>query len=549
MLGLMQERPLLVSSLIDYVADAHGDREMVTRLLDGSIHRYTWADCQLRSKQLANALLKLGVKYGDRVGTMAWNSFRHVEVWYATSGIGSVCHTVNPRLFEDQIIYILNHAEDRFLFLDVTFIPILESIADDLPKIEGYVIMTDHSNMPATSLKNAICFEDLVAAENADFTWPTFDENTACSLCYTSGTTGNPKGVLYSHRSNIIHTYAANSKDALSLGEADNVLPIVPMFHANAWGLPYCAAMVGAKLVLPGSQMDGPSVWELLDTEEITFSAAVPTVWLGLLQYLEDSGKKLEALERVVIGGSAVPRTMIDTFKRKYDVDVLQAWGMTETSPLGSLGKLKSKTLKLSEEEQLDVKVKQGRTLFGIEWTITDDDNKPLPQDGVAFGHLKVRGGWVVREYFKTEGGQILDEDGWFDTGDISTISPDGYMQITDRDKDVIKTGGEWISTIELENLAVGHPAVAEAAVIGVHHPKWDERPLLILIRADSEAGKNLKGEDVLEFMTGKVAKWWLPDDVVFVDEIPHTATGKIQKMTLRAQFKDYVLPTATAAE
>lgn len=549
MLGLMQDRPLLVSSLIDFAAMAHADREMVSRMLDGSIHRHTWADCQRRSKQLAQALNSLGVQYGDRIGTMAWNSYRHVEVWYATSGIGAVCHTVNPRLFEDQIVYILNHAEDRFLFLDVTFIPILEKIADQLPLIEGYILLGDKADMPETTLKNVMCFEDLVAAQSSDFVWPEFDENTACSLCYTSGTTGNPKGVLYSHRSNILHTYAGNSKDALNLGEADNVLPIVPMFHANAWGLPYCTAMVGAKLIFPGSQMDGESVYELLDTEEVTFSAAVPTVWLGLLQYLAETGKKLPHLERVVIGGSAVPRTMIETFDKEYDVQVLQAWGMTETSPLGSLGTLKRKAKSLPPSEQLDLKTKQGRGIYGIEWTITDDGNKPLPHDGEAFGHLKVRGVWVVGEYFKSEGGKILDADSWFDTGDIATLDPDGYMQITDRDKDVIKTGGEWISTIELENLAVGHPGVREAAVIGIYHPKWDERPLLIVVRADSDEGRDLKGEDVLEYMTGKIAKWWMPDDVVFVDEIPHTATGKIQKMTLRAQFKDYKLPTATAAE
>ena len=418
----------------------------------------------------------------------------------------------------------------------------MEKLEAEMPGVKGFVIMTDRAHMPQTSLKNVICYEELIAAESADFEWPEFDENTASSLCYTSGTTGNPKGVLYSHRSTVIHSMMANQPDALGLGSRDVVLPVVPMFHANAWSIPYGALMCGAKLVMPGPNMDGASIYELLETEGVTFTAAVPTVWLMLLQYLEREGKTLSALKRVVIGGSAAPRAMIETFQRKYGAQVVHAWGMTETSPLGTLGQLKAGMETMSEDEQITVQCKQGRAIFGIEMKITDDAGKELPRDGKAFGNLKVRGPWVVGSYLKGEGGQVLDAGGWFDTGDVATLDPAGYMQITDRSKDVIKSGGEWISSIDLENAAVGHPGVAEAAVIGIVHPKWDERPLLIIVR---KPGSNVGRDEVLDFLKDKIAKWWMPDDVAFVDELPHTATGKLLKTRLREDFKGYKLPTA----
>ncbi|MBX3509429.1 MAG: long-chain-fatty-acid--CoA ligase, partial [Parvibaculum sp.] len=458
----------------------------------------------------------------------------------------AVCHTLNPRLFAEQLVYIINHAEDKIIFLDLTFVPILEGIADKLPKVKAYVIMTDKAHMPQTKLPNALCFEEIVEAEDGNFKWAEVDENAACGLCYTSGTTGNPKGVLYSHRSNVIHSMAANMGDALGMKSADAILPVVPMFHANAWGIAFAAPAVGAKIVMPGAQMDGQSIYELLDKEKVTVTAAVPTVWLMLLQYLEKTGAELPALDRVVIGGSAAPRSMIEVFEKKYDVKVFHAWGMTEMSPMGTLGALKAGMEDLPLEKQIDVKVKQGRAIYTVEMKITDDDGNELPSDGKAFGHLMVRGPAIAGAYLKGEGGNILDKDGWFDTGDVATIDSQGYMQITDRAKDVIKSGGEWISSIEIENLAVGHPKVAEAAVIGVAHPKWDERPLLIVV---AKEGQEPTKDEILRYMDGKIAKWWMPDDVVFVKEIPHTATGKIQKLALREQFKDYKLPTANAAE
>jgi fatty-acyl-CoA synthase len=542
----MQERPLLISQLLSFAGTYHGDREIVSRTVEGPIHRTNYRELEARAKRLANALKRLGVKQGECIGTLAWNGYRHLEIWYAVSGSGMVCHTINPRLFPEQIRYIVNHADDRYIFVDLTFVALLEKLEAELPNVRGVVIMTDRAHMPQTSLKNAICYEELVGAESDDFVWPELDENTASSLCYTSGTTGNPKGVLYSHRSTVIHSMMANQPDALGLGSRDVVLPVVPMFHANAWSIPYGALMCGAKLVMPGQHLDGASVYELLETESVTFTAAVPTVWLMLLQYLEREGKTLSTLKRVVIGGSAAPRAMIETFQRKYGAQVVHAWGMTETSPLGTLGQLKAGMDKLPEDEQISIQCKQGRAIFGIEMKITDDDNNELARDGKVFGRLKVRGPWVVREYLKGEGGKVLDDDGWFDTGDVATLDPEGYMQITDRSKDVIKSGGEWISSIDLENAAVGHPGVAEAAVIGVFHPKWDERPLLIVVR---KPGSNVGREEILDFLEDKVAKWWLPDDVAFVDELPHTATGKLLKTKLREDFKDYKLPTASAAE
>ncbi|MDO8838637.1 MAG: 3-(methylthio)propionyl-CoA ligase [Parvibaculum sp.] len=546
MKGLMQDWPLRVSTIIDHAARFHGDREIVTRSIEGPITRTTYKDIHLRARKTAQALTKLGVKEGDIVATMAWNTARHLEAWYGIMGMGAVCHTLNPRLFAEQLVYIINHAEDKIIFLDLTFVPILEGIADQLPKVKAYVIMTDKAHMPATKLANALCFEEIVEAEDGNFKWAEVDENAACGLCYTSGTTGNPKGVLYSHRSNVLHSMAANMGDALGMKSTDAILPVVPMFHANAWGIAFAAPAVGAKIVMPGANMDGASIYELLDSEKVSVTAAVPTVWLMLLQYLEKTGAQLPALNRVVIGGSAAPRSMIEVFEKNYDVKVFHAWGMTEMSPMGTLGALKAGMEDLPLEKQIDVKVKQGRAIYTVEMKITDDDGNELPSDGKAFGHLMVRGPAVSGSYLKGEGGNILDKDGWFDTGDVATIDPGGYMQITDRAKDVIKSGGEWISSIEIENLAVGHPKVTEAAVIGIVHPKWDERPLLIVIPKEGE--KPTK-EEILRYMDGKIAKWWMPDDVVFVTEIPHTATGKIQKLALREQFKDYKLPTATAAE
>ena len=546
MKGLMQDWPLRVSTIIDHAARFHGDREIVTRSIEGPITRTTYREVHLRARKVAQALTRLGIKEGDIVATMAWNTARHLEAWYGIMGMGAVCHTLNPRLFAEQLVYIINHAEDKIILLDLTFVPILEAIADKLPNVKSYVIMTDRAHMPETKLPNVLCFEEIVEAEDGNFKWAEVDENAACGLCYTSGTTGNPKGVLYSHRSNVLHSMAANMGDALGMKSTDSILPVVPMFHANAWGIAFAAPAVGAKIVMPGANMDGQSIYELLDTEKVTVTAAVPTVWLMLLQYLEKTGAELPALNRVVIGGSAAPRSMIEVFEKKYDVKVFHAWGMTEMSPMGTLGALKAGMEDWPLEKQIDVKVKQGRAIYTVEMKITDDDGNELPSDGKAFGHLMVRGPAIAGSYLKGEGGNILDKDGWFDTGDVATIDEQGYMQITDRAKDVIKSGGEWISSIEIENLAVGHPKVAEAAVIGVAHPKWDERPLLIVVAKEGETPTK---DEILRYMEGKIAKWWMPDDVVFVDEIPHTATGKIQKLTLREQFKDYKLPTANAAE
>jgi fatty-acyl-CoA synthase len=460
--------------------------------------------------------------------------------------MGAILHTVNPRLFPEQIAYIVNHAEDKVVFVDLSFVPMLEQLAPGLGSVEAYVVMTDEAHMPETSLPNANCYETLLGAEPADYEWPSFDEWTASSLCYTSGTTGNPKGVLYAHRSTILHSYAACTRDVLGLCSDDAVMPVVPMFHANSWGIAYAAPLSGAKLVLPGARLDGKSVWELLDAERVTVSAGVPTVWLSLLQYLRESGHKLPWFERNVIGGSAAPRTMIEAFEKDYGTTVIHAWGMTEMSPLGTTGHMTPALRALPYEEQLKYKVKQGRGIFGVEMRIVDDAGRELPRDGKAFGHLMVRGPWIARSYYKGEGGRILDDDGWFDTGDVATLDEHGFMHITDRSKDVIKSGGEWISSIELENLAVGHPGIAEAAVIGVAHPKWDERPLVVAVRAP---GATVTRDELLQFMAGRIAKWWLPDDVVFVSEIPHTATGKIQKLELRERFRDHKLPTANAAE
>ena len=545
MLGLMQDWPLLAHKVLDHAATYAGDREIVTRGIEGPIRRTNWRTIHERARRLAKALAKRGIKPGDRVATLAWNTERHLESWYGIIGAGGVYHTLNPRLFPEQLIYIANHAEDRIVFVDLTFVPILEKVQAELKTVEAFVILTDAAHMPQTGLKNAIAYEELLKEADADYRWLTLDENAACGLCYTSGTTGNPKGVLYSHRSNVLHAMAILSADGFGLSNADTVLPIVPMFHANAWSLSFSAPMTGAKMVMPGAKLDGESVYNLLEDEQITMSAAVPTVWLMLLQHMEANDLKLSSLRRVAIGGSACPPSMIEKFERNYGVEVMHAWGMTELSPVGTLGSLLAKDRKLPFDEQLKIKTKQGRPLFSVEMKILDDNGKELPRDGKAFGHLVVRGPAIAKGYFKGEGGDILDRDGFFDTGDVATIDADGYMQITDRAKDVIKSGGEWISSIDIENIAVGHPAVAIAAVIGIAHPKWDERPLLIVqLKPGAEATK----EDLLKYLDGRIAKWWTPDDVVFVEAIPVGPTGKIQKLSLRDMFKAHVLPAAGAA-
>ena len=543
MLGLMQDWPLLCHRIIDHAAIQHADRAVVTRSVEGPIHTTNYAEIRKRALKLAQRLDRDGVKLGDRVATLGWNTWRHLEAWYGILGIGAIYHTVNPRLFPDQIVWIVNHAEDRVMMTDLTFMPLLEKLADKLPTIERYVIFTDAAHMPATSLKNAVAYESWLSDVDGDFAWKSFDENTAAGMCYTSGTTGNPKGVVYSHRSNVLHSMISAVPDAMDISSRDVVLPVVPMFHANCWGLALTGPMTGAAMVMPGGKLDGPSVYELLTDYKVTITAAVPTVRMMLLQHLEANNLKLPHLRKVIIGGSACPRAMTQKFQDVYDVEVCHAWGMTEMSPLGTLGSLKPEYADLTGDARLDIQQMQGHTPFGVEMKIVDDDDKALPWDGKTFGRLLVRGPAITKSYFK-EGGAVLDKDGYFDTGDVATIDPLGYMNITDRSKDVIKSGGEWISSIEIENLAVGHPKVAEAAVIGIKHPKWAERPLLVIVRKKDQS---VTRDEVLGFLQGKVAKWWMPDDVVFVDEIPHTATGKILKTALRDKFKDYELPSAAA--
>ena len=544
MFGQMQDWPLLVHKIIDHAALYHADREIVTRTVEGPLHRTNYREIAARARKVAKALDKRGIKAGDRVATLAWNSHRHIETWYGITGIGAIYHTLNPRLFPDQIAYIANHAGDKALFFDTTFTDLVARLVPKLKTVKLFVALTDREHLPKAKIPRLVAYEDLIANTKGDFQWKEFDERTACGLCYTSGTTGNPKGVLYSHRSNVLHALMASQADAQGVRNADVVLPIVPMFHANAWALAFAAPMVGAKLVMPGPKLDGQSVYELLEDESVTMSAAVPTVWLGLLQHLEQNNLRLSTLKRVLIGGSACPRSMIEAFETKYGIDVCHAWGMTEMSPLGTLGSLKAGMSDLPLERRLDIKVKQGHPLFGVEMKIVDDEDDELPRDGKAFGRLKVRGPAVAKGYFRGEGKAAFDKEGWFDTGDVATLDADGYMTITDRAKDVIKSGGEWISSIEIENLAVGHPAVAEAAVIGIPHPKWDERPLLVIVLKE---GRTAPKHELLKFLEGRIAKWWMPDDVVFVDEIPHTATGKIQKVTLRERFRNY--SRAEAAE
>nr|WP_274944159.1 long-chain-fatty-acid--CoA ligase [Govania unica] len=536
----MQDHPLMVTNFLAHGARYHGTGEIMTVTVAEGIHRYTYADCDRRARLLASALTRYGIQPGDRVGTLAWNGYRHLESWFGISGMSAVTHTINPRLFHDQLSYIINHAEDRMILADLTFIPLLEKLLPELPTVEAVVILTDRAHMPQTSLPNVICYEDFLLTGDSNYVWPVFDERMAAGLCYTSGTTGNPKGVLSSHRSASLHTFAMAMPDVFNLKSTDVVLPVVPMFHANAWGVPYLMPAIGAKLVFPGPNLTGEAIQKLIEDENVTVSAGVPTVWLGLLQYLDATGKGLGRMHATVIGGAAAPRSMIETFRERYNVHVCHAWGMTEMSPLGTCNSPTRETLALSAEEQTVIACKQGRAVPGVDLRIIGEDGRELPWDGKSSGHLQVRGSWIAKAYFRGEGGDILTADGWFDTGDVANMDQYGFVQITDRAKDIIKSGGEWISSIDLENAAVAHPKIVEAAVIGLPHPKWTERPMLILVPL---AGETVTREDMLAFLETRVAKWWLPDDVVFVDEIPHTATGKILKTVLREQFKDHKLP------
>jgi fatty-acyl-CoA synthase len=541
----MMETPLLTSSLIAYAADYHGDAEIVSRTVEGPIHRTTYAQTHARARRLANALLGLGIRRGERVATMAWNGYRHLELYFGISGLGAVCHTINPRLFEDQIVYIVNHAEDRLIFLDLSFVELLESLQARLRPVEGYVIMTDPAHMPPTGLPGAICYETLLGEQPDDFEWPPLEEGLASGLCYTSGTTGNPKGTLYSHRSMVLHSFSCCTADhPLAASCREVILPVVPMFHVQAWGIPYAAALGGAKLVLPGPKLDGESLHGLLEQERVTISAGVPTVWLGLLQYLRETGKALDHLERLIVGGAAAPLSLIRAFEADYGVEVVHAWGMTETGPVATTGRLKPKFRDLPPAERHEIKLTQGRALYGVEMKIVDDAGRRLAHDGRTAGQLLVRGPWVASAYYRDEeaSAAAFDSGGWFATGDVVTIDADGHIRITDRSKDLIKSGGEWISSIDLENAAVDHPGVAEAAAIALPHPKWGERPLLVVVRRqDAE----VTGAQLRAHLAGKVAKWWLPDEVVFVDELPHTATGKISKLRLRERFAGHRLPEA----
>ncbi len=538
----MMQQPLLISSLLIHAERHHGDQQVVSRRVEGDIHRSTYRELAARSRRLANALATLGVKQGERVATLAWNGYRHLELYYAVSGSGAVLHTLNPRLHPDQVVWIADHAEDQVLCFDLSFLPLVEAVAARVKTVRHFVLMSDRTHLPAaTTIPNLLCYEDLLDATDDRFDWPVFDENSASSLCYTSGTTGNPKGALYSHRSTLLHTYAAALPDSLQCSARDSVLPVVPMFHVNAWGLPYVACMVGAKLVLPGPFLDGKNLHELFEAEGVTVSAGVPTVWQGLLAHVEANRLRFSTMRRTIIGGSACPPAMMRAFQERYDVQVLHAWGMTELSPLGTACTFKPAHLALAPEERLAVQAKQGRAVFGVDLKIVDDEGQPLPWDGKASGELLVRGPWVIGSYFKGEGGDPLI-DGWFPTGDVATIDADGMMQITDRSKDVIKSGGEWIGSIDLENIAMAHPEVAMAACIAARHPKWDERPLLVVVK---KPGAALTREALLQFYEGRIARWWTPDDVVFVDAIPLGATGKVQKNKLREQFKDHALPVA----
>jgi fatty-acyl-CoA synthase len=544
MRGLMMDRPLLVSSILDHAAERYGAVEMVSCTADAPAHRTTYAALRRRAKQLARALLhKLGVRPGERIATLAWNDHRHFELYYGIAGIGAVCHTINPRLFPEQIAYIINHAEDRHLFADPMFLPLLEQLAPKLRTLERIVVLSDARHKPASGLADVTDYESLIADLPADFAWPEFDETTACGLCYTSGTTGNPRGALYHHRSTVLHALSIIMPDVMGLSARDTVLPIVPMFHVNAWGLPYACPLVGARMVMPGPRLDGASLYQQFERERVTYASGVPTIWFGLLNHLRETGARLTSLRRVVIGGAAAPPSMIEAFEDEYGVEVLHGWGMTEMSPVGAVCRLNAAMAAWPMAEQRRIKQKQGQAIWGVEFKIVDDQGRPLPHDGHSAGVLYVRGPWIASGYFQDEAAsrEAFDREGWFSTGDVATIDPQGYMHITDRAKDMVRSGGEWISSIALENAAVGHPDLAEAAVIAAPHPKWGERPLLIAVR---RPGARVDKAEIVAFLADRVAKWWLPDDVVFVDELPHTATGKIRKSALRERFRDYVLPT-----
>lgn len=544
MLGLMQNQQLLISSLIEFAERHHSDGEIVSRRVEGDIHRYCYKDLALRSRQVANALDALKIGFSERVATLAWNGYRHMEIYFGVSGSGRVLHTLNPRLHPDQVVWIANHAEDQVLCFDASFLPIVQAVHARCTTIKHYVMLCDTDKLPHdTGIPNLSSYEAWIGKQSSDYTWPVFDENSASSMCYTSGTTGNPKAALYSHRSTVLHAYAAALPDVMNLSARDSVLPVVPMFHVNAWGIPYSAALTGCKLVFPGPALDGKSVYDLLESEKVTFAAGVPTVWQMLLGHMQANGLRFSTLNRTVIGGSACPPAMINAFNDDYGIDVLHAWGMTEMSPLGTLCTLKNKHLLLSKEEQMKIRLKQGRAIYGMDMKIIDEAGKELPHDGKAFGDLLVKGPWIVAEYFKQSEEASPKSplvDGWFPTGDVATIDPDGYMQITDRSKDVIKSGGEWISSIDIENIAVAHPAVAMAACIGVYHPKWDERPIIAVVK---KPGSDVSREALIAFYEGKTAKWQIPDDVVFVDSIPLGATGKMLKNKLRETLKGYKLP------
>ncbi len=543
MLGLMQDWPLLLHRIIDHAAIQHGDRPVVSRSVEGPLHRTDYRTVRMRALRVAKRLEVDGIGPGDRVATLAWNTWRHVEAWYGITGIGAVCHTVNPRLFSEQIAWIVNHAEDRVVMLDLTFVPLLERLADRLPSIERYVVLTDAAHLPATRLRNAVAYESWLAEADDDFRWRSLDENAAAGLCYTSGTTGAPKGVLYSHRSNVLHAMGACAGGAIGPTAADSFLVVVPMFHANAWAMIYALPMAGAAMILPGPKLDGAALFDLMEAEGVTISAGVPTVWTMFLARMREIGRKPCVLRRVAVGGSACPRSMIEVFEREFGIDVYHAWGMTETSPLGTVGALKTAGLALSDEAVCDLKAKQGSAPFGVDMIITDDGGHRLDWDGVTFGRLKVRGPAVAKAYYREDASE-LDADGYFDTGDVATMDPDGTMHVVDRAKDLIKSGGEWISSIEIENCAVAHPDVFEAAVIGVAHPIWAERPLLIVVATpDCSPSKS----DILAFLQDRIARWWMPDDVQFVAELPHTAAGKLNKLGLRALFRDYEWPAKTA--